>query len=76
VLGVLNSVLEGKEYLVGNKVTIADLSFITWDATIPFILTDAKLDEEFPHWSAWHKRLTARPAVAKILAEKAAASKH
>ena len=30
VLGVLESVLSKQEYLVGNKLTIADLSFITY----------------------------------------------
>jgi len=27
---VLNNALEGKEYLVGDKCTYADLSFVTW----------------------------------------------
>ena len=33
VLGVLESVLSKQEYLVGNKLTIADLSFITYVPT-------------------------------------------
>ena len=35
VLGVLNTALEGKKYLVGDKVTIADLSFVPWHSIIP-----------------------------------------
>jgi glutathione S-transferase len=35
VLGVLNTALEGKKYLVGDKVTIADLSFVPWHNVIP-----------------------------------------
>jgi glutathione S-transferase len=35
VLGVLNTALEGKRYLVGDKVTIADLSFVPWHSIIP-----------------------------------------
>jgi glutathione S-transferase len=35
VLGVLNTALEGKSYLVGDKVTIADLSFVPWHSIIP-----------------------------------------
>jgi glutathione S-transferase len=35
VLGVLNMALEGKKYLVGDKVTIADLSFVPWHSIIP-----------------------------------------
>lgn len=30
VTKVLDTILEGKQYLVGDKVTYADLSFVTW----------------------------------------------
>ncbi|KAI0670748.1 glutathione S-transferase [Trametes maxima] len=33
VLGVLDGVLSKREWLVGNKLTVADISFITWVAT-------------------------------------------
>jgi len=37
VLGVqvLNTALGGKKYLVGDKVTIADLAFVPWHSVIP-----------------------------------------
>jgi glutathione S-transferase len=74
VLDVLNRALEGKEYLVGDKCTIADLSFITWDAMIPWIFGDefASLDLEtkYPNYSAWDKKLHARPAVKKVFEDK------
>lgn len=35
ILGVLNTALEGKKYLVGDKVTIADLSFVPRHSIIP-----------------------------------------
>jgi hypothetical protein len=35
VLGVLNTALEGKKYLVGDKITIADLAFVPWHSVIP-----------------------------------------
>ncbi|KAI9684380.1 MAG: glutathione S- transferase, nitrogen catabolite repression regulator [Trizodia sp. TS-e1964] len=75
VFGVLNTVLEGKQYLVGNKCTVADLSFVTWDVTIPWVMGADTPDfgKEFPHYYAWHKRLTERPAVKKVLEAKAAA---
>jgi glutathione S-transferase len=38
VLGVLNTALAGKRYLVGDKVTIADLSFVPWHSIIPVCL--------------------------------------
>jgi glutathione S-transferase len=37
VLDVLNRALEGKQYLVGDKCTYADLSFLTWDANLPWL---------------------------------------
>lgn len=35
MLGVLDAALEGKRFLVGDKVTIADLSFVPWHSIIP-----------------------------------------
>ena len=75
VLGVLNSALAGKTYLVGEKCTYADLSFVTWDQAIPVAFADdyaaLELDKKYPSYWAWKERLLARPAVKKILAEKA-----
>jgi len=34
VFGVLDGVLSKQKYLVGDKVTIADLSFIPWNAGV------------------------------------------
>jgi glutathione S-transferase len=70
VTGVLNSVLEGKDYLVGDKCTYADLSFIPWAAGAPFALGEHKVDfeKEYPNYHAWMERLMARPAVKKALA--------
>lgn len=35
MLGVLDAALEGRRYLVGDKMTIADLSFVPWHSLIP-----------------------------------------
>ena len=71
VLYVLNKGLEGKEYLVGDKATIADLSFITWLVSIPYMFGDRyeglEIEKQYPNYSAWMKRLMARPAVQKAL---------
>ena len=66
---VLNNILEGKEYLVGDKCTYADLSFITWAAIIPRVGGDDKIDvkKDFPSYDAWMERMMARPAVKKVL---------
>lgn len=67
---MLDSVLAGKEYLVGNKCTYADLSFVTWywvlsglEHVVPGIR--AELEKENPNWAAWDKKLNERPAVKK-----------
>jgi glutathione S-transferase len=70
----MDTALEGKQYLVGDKCTIADLAFVNWDLTLDVGL---KGDEEaataeqrgklYPNWAAWHQRVTARPAVQKMI---------
>jgi len=68
VIGVLDKVLEGKTYLVGDKCTIADLAFIPWEKLVPTILAgqDVDLEKEYPNYSAWLKLLNERPAVKKV----------
>jgi len=77
VLGVLNNILKDKEYLVGNKCTIADLAFITWDMIVPYIFsgTDQELhiEKDYPAYYAWNQRLMQRPAVQKVVKDKQAA---
>ena len=69
---VLDNALEGKEYLVGDKCTYADLSFITWAALAPFALGEHQVnfEKEYPNYHAWMERLMARPAVKKVLQDK------
>jgi len=80
VLGVLDSVLKDKEYLVGDgkKCTYADLAFITWGVAVPF-LTKIDVAGSYPNYHRWMQALCERPAVKKVLEDKAkaaAASKH
>jgi glutathione S-transferase len=43
-------VLSKKEYLVGEKATVADLSFVTWNDILPPLLgDDFDFDKEFPN---------------------------
>jgi glutathione S-transferase len=70
----INRVLEGKEYLVGGKVTLADLAFVPWDLSLDVILmgdvetaTSEKRQKTWPNWYAWHTRLLQRPAVQKMM---------
>ncbi|KAH9852464.1 glutathione S-transferase C-terminal-like protein [Lenzites betulinus] len=79
VFGVLEGVLSKQEWLVGGKVTIADLSFISWNhIALTFILKGVEgvdVEKDFPSVFKWHQKLVARPAVAKILAKQAEALK-
>lgn len=74
VIGVLDAALTHRPYLIGERCTIADLAFITWDLMVPGICEEADfmatLSEDFPHWTAWHNRLLERPAVKRALKKK------
>lgn len=81
VLEVLDKHLKtaGTEYLVGNKYTYADLSFIPWNMLLPFIFEDgsdafhAQVEKELPHYWAWWQRCFNRPAVQKMKKDRDAA---
>ncbi|KZF23494.1 glutathione S-transferase Ure2-like protein [Xylona heveae TC161] len=69
VLGVLDHALEGKQYLVGEKCTYADISFVSWNSLLPWLLTGVEVDiaKKFPNYHAWNERVTNRPAVQKTI---------
>ncbi|KAI0827079.1 glutathione S-transferase C-terminal-like protein [Trametes gibbosa] len=79
VLGVLESVLSKQEWLVGDKLTVADISFVTWnEVAIHFVLEGVEggnVEKEFPSVWKWHQKLISRPIVAKFLALQAEAIK-
>ncbi|GAA5864062.1 hypothetical protein JCM8547_005122 [Rhodosporidiobolus lusitaniae] len=78
VLGVLERVLANQEYLVGGKLTIADLAFISWNNFGIFALLPEGVDaqKEFPKTFAWHTKLTQLPYVAEALKEREEVMKH
>jgi len=56
---VLDRALAGRDYLAGNRFTVADLNVaavLTWCKPAPVSL------EEYPHLDAWLSRCLARPA--------------
>ncbi|KAG9518361.1 hypothetical protein KCU93_g8428, partial [Aureobasidium melanogenum] len=81
VLGVLDDALSRNNtgWLVGDRCTYADISFVTWAATGEGLLRelqkDAGLVEKYPHYSAWFATLKERPAIARALQEIAAQRK-
>lgn len=69
VLGVLEKCLTGKQWLVGDKCTFADLAFVTWNERLGMLLgaPGSKPLEEFPNVEAWHNRMAARDSFKKSL---------
>ena len=62
---VLNSALEGKDYLVGNTYTLADAISYPW---IRLYAISEYLDvDDLPNLKAWIARIDARPATQKGL---------
>ncbi|EPQ56277.1 glutathione S-transferase [Gloeophyllum trabeum ATCC 11539] len=71
VLGVLDGELAKREWLVGDKYTIADLSFIPWTVTgATGLIPGYDVSAEAPHVDKWLQRMLARPAVRAVYKEK------
>lgn len=69
ILKLLNDELTEKEWLVGNKCSAADLSFVSFHSRIDFIMRDdaPRMEVEYPQVDAWYKRMTQRATVKKVL---------
>lgn len=72
VIGVLDTWLQDHEWLVGNKVTYADLAFVPYAAAVvspeprfEFLRQGGKLFEggKYPAYRAWLEKLLARDSV-------------
>lgn len=63
--GVLDNQLKDKEYLVGNKYSIADINSFGWVNAAYLAGIDLA---QFPNVQKWWKRVNDRPAVQKGLA--------
>ncbi|KAI0426722.1 glutathione S-transferase [Xylaria sp. FL1042] len=72
VIGVIDGHLtkQGTDFLVGDKLTYADLMFIPYFKSTgmgPLTVMAKDVDTaEWVHYTAWMKRLHERPAVAKV----------
>ncbi|KAH9934023.1 glutathione S-transferase C-terminal-like protein [Epithele typhae] len=74
VFGVLESVLSKRAWLLGDKCTVADISFVIWNmgpVSRGMLSNVEGLDvpTKFPAFYAWHQKLIAREAVKKMLAQ-------
>ncbi|KAL6918821.1 hypothetical protein FSST1_002847 [Fusarium sambucinum] len=65
VNGVLEKVLSSREWLVGDKCTYADLSFLAWQRWAPRYAGE-DIYEKFPKVAAWVKRMEVRSTVQKV----------
>lgn len=74
VNSVLDSHLQNHEWLVGDKITFADLSFVTW-ANIGAHMDGGKSKDKYPAYDAWLKKLNERPSVKKAYADQEEAKK-
>ena len=71
VTKVLDAALQGKEWLVGNKISYADLSFIPWYWRLEGIDKEGvgfkdNLMTENKAFGAWFQKMLSRPMVKKI----------
>lgn len=59
----------GGPWLVGNKLSYADLAFIMWQSMLGKVLEKDQFDEDnFPHVKEWLGNMTSRPKVKTVLA--------
>lgn len=55
-------------WLVGNKITYADLSFVAWNSMLDWMFPEGfDVHKEFPLFFAWQRCMTHREEVDKIL---------
>lgn len=68
VLGVIEKVLAAKpadaQWLVGDKMTFADMSFVPWNFRLSEVLVQSwdEVWEGLPHARAWHERMAELPS--------------
>ncbi|RDW65357.1 hypothetical protein BP5796_10049 [Coleophoma crateriformis] len=75
VFGVLDKALENREWLVGEKCTYADLSFVTWSHVAKGMLRELGKEvifKSFPRYTAWFEAMESRQPVRDCLKEIAA----
>lgn len=64
LLGVLNTRLEGREWIAADQYSIADMMIYPWARAFPWARVQV---DDLPHLQAWFARIDARPAVQKAL---------
>ena len=64
---------EGTNYIVGGRLTIADISFLPWIKVIDYanIKLEETIKNDFPHVYKWFKNLIDRESVTTAYADAA-----
>ncbi|KAF2147122.1 uncharacterized protein K452DRAFT_314344 [Aplosporella prunicola CBS 121167] len=72
VTGVIDRHLkkQGTPYLVGDKCTYADLSFIPWYSSMPQWFPEFDYKTEHPTFAKWLQAIMERPAAKKVAQDK------
>lgn len=73
ILGVLNTALEGRTWLVGDKCTFADLAFLPWNARVNHTLLTPEGDDPlapYPNVQEWQRRMESRESWYEAMQER------
>jgi len=71
VFGVLEGVLSKSDYLVGNKISAADISFLPWNTGIGKAFDPPlEFEKDFPNVGKWHERILSLPSVVRVNKER------
>ncbi|KAI0537508.1 glutathione S-transferase [Xylaria digitata] len=71
IISVLDGILADRKYLVGEKITYADLAFVTWDHFVDWCVAPNSWDiNAYPNFKRWHEEMMARPSVVEALEER------
>lgn len=60
-------VLADHDWVAGGSYGVADISTYALARTLPALLDDEQLPKRFPNFCAWHRRISARPAIGRAL---------
>ncbi|KAH8429120.1 glutathione S-transferase family protein [Aspergillus melleus] len=73
ILGVLNTALEGRTWLVGDKCTFADLAFLPWNSRLNNTLLTPEGEDPlapYPNVQAWQRRMESRESWQEAIRER------
>lgn len=67
--GVLDSVLKNRSYLVGDKLTWADLVFVPYNRIAGGLAAIEGFDaDDYPNWKRWQEGMLERESVKRVVA--------